>query len=102
MAMQDAIALHRALVEHPADVRAAFNLFESARRGASTSFQSAAARSLDWYESVPNKLHLDPVSFAYDYMGRTGQVSHNDLRQRDPHFIAAVERRSPALQSAVG
>ncbi|NVZ24671.1 FAD-dependent monooxygenase [Pseudomonas gingeri] len=102
MAMQDAIALHRALVEHPADVRAAFDLFESARRGASTSFQSAASRSLDWYENVANKLHLDPVSFAYDYMGRTGQVSHDDLRQRDPHFIAAVEKRMAAPQVAAG
>ena len=102
MAMQDAIALHRALVEHPADVRAAFNLFESARRGASTSFQTAAARSLDWYENVADKLHLDPVSFAYDYMGRTGQVSHDDLRQRDPYFVAAVEKRVPSPQVLTG
>jgi hypothetical protein len=34
------------------------------------------------------------VSFAYDYMRRTGQVSHDDLRQRDPAFTAAYEARS--------
>jgi len=102
MAMQDAIALHRALIEHSADVRAAFHLFASARRGASTSFQNAAARSLDWYENVADKLHLDPVSFAYDYMGRTGQVSHDDLKLRDPHFIMAVEKRSPLTAKAAG
>jgi 2-polyprenyl-6-methoxyphenol hydroxylase-like FAD-dependent oxidoreductase len=91
MAMQDAIALHRAIVQHPADLPAAFAGFEAQRREASSGFQGAAARSLDWYENAAGKLHLDPVSFAYDYMRRTGQVSHDDLKQRDPHFTAAFE-----------
>jgi anthraniloyl-CoA monooxygenase len=91
MAMQDAIALHRAIADHPSDLPSAFSLFEAQRRTASSSFQEAAARSLDWYEGVAGKLHLDPVSFAYDYMRRTGQVSHDDLKQRDPHFIASYE-----------
>jgi anthraniloyl-CoA monooxygenase len=91
MAMQDAIALQRGLAAHPQDLPAAFEAFEATRRPASSSFQSAAARSLDWYETVAGKLHLDPVSFAYDYMRRTGQVGHEDLAQRDPHFTAAYE-----------
>lgn len=102
MAMQDAIALHRALVEHPANVPNAFVYFESQRRTASSSFQNAAARSLDWYENVKTKLHLDPVSFAYDYMRRTGQVTHEDLRQRDPYFVAAVEKVASAQPLIVG
>ena len=52
-------------------------------------------RSLDWYENVADKMHLDPVDFAYDYMRRTGQVSHDDLRQRDPAFASAYEARHP-------
>lgn len=91
MAMQDAIALHRGVAAHPGDLLAAFAAFEAERRPASSSFQGAAAKSLDWYENVADKLHLDPVSFAYDYMRRTGQVSHDDLKQRDPHFTAAYE-----------
>ena len=91
MAMQDAIALQRGLADHPNDLAAAFAAFEATRRPASSSFQSAAGKSLDWYENVADKLHLDPVSFAYDYMRRTGQVSHDDLKQRDPHFAAACE-----------
>ncbi|MDH2236120.1 FAD-dependent monooxygenase [Pigmentiphaga sp. GD03639] len=101
MAMQDAIALHQGLVRHPGDLQQAFAAFETQRRPASSSFQNAAARSLDWYENVADKMHLDPVSFAYDYMRRTGQVSHEDLKQRDPHFAAACEalschQRTPA------
>ncbi|WP_028219640.1 FAD-dependent monooxygenase [Paraburkholderia oxyphila] len=91
MAMQDAIALHRAVAAHPDSLPSAFEAFEAERRPASSSFQSAAAKSLDWYENVADKLHLDPLRFAYDYMRRTGQVSHEDLKQRDPRFAAACE-----------
>lgn len=94
MAMQDAIALHRGIVDHPGDLPAAFTAFEAQRRRSSSSFQGAAARSLDWYETVAGKLHLDPIGFAYGYMRRTGQVSHEDLRRRDPHFTAAYEAQN--------
>jgi anthraniloyl-CoA monooxygenase len=91
MAMQDAIALFRAFQKHGDDVGAALDGFESARRGASADFQEAAARSLDWYENVAAKMRLDPISFAYDYMRRTGRVSHEDLKQRDPDFVSAYD-----------
>jgi len=96
MAMQDAIALHEGLVKHPRDVAAAFEAFEAARRPASSTFQGAAAKSLDWYENVATKMNLDPISFAYDYMRRTDQVSHEDLKQRDPYFTAAYDRLTKA------
>lgn len=99
MAMQDAIALHKGFVAHRNDVPAAFSAFEAERRPASSTFQAAAGKSLDWYENVADKLHLDPVSFAYDYMRRTGQVSHDDLKQRDPLFAAAAEAHDPSLRA---
>lgn len=91
MAMQDAIALYEGFVENGKDVQAAFKAFEAARRGSSSNFQTAAARSLDWYETIDDKMHLNPVDFAYDYMRRTGRVSHEDLKQRDPDFVARYE-----------
>jgi 2-polyprenyl-6-methoxyphenol hydroxylase-like FAD-dependent oxidoreductase len=96
MAMQDAIALQRALAAHPSDLGAAFAAFEGQRRAHSSTFQQAAARSLDWYETVADKLHLSPLDFAYDYMRRTGQVGHDDLQQRDPHFVAAWQAQHAA------
>jgi 2-polyprenyl-6-methoxyphenol hydroxylase-like FAD-dependent oxidoreductase len=93
MAMQDAIALHRGLKKHPRDIASAFGEFESIRRPDSSTFQLAASKSLDWYENVATKMILDPVSFAYDYMRRTDQVSHDDLKKRDPHFIDAFEAK---------
>ncbi len=91
MAMQDAIALNQALTQHGDDVQAVFAAFETLRRPASRNFQEAASKSLDWYENVAAKMNLDPVSFAYDYMRRTDQVTHEHLKQRDPHFVAAYE-----------
>lgn len=96
MAMQDAIALHKSVAAHPKDRPAALAAFEAARRDSSSSFQQSASLSLDWYESVAAKMHLDPVSFAYDYMRRTGKVSHDDLKQRDPLFARAYEALQPA------
>lgn len=100
MAMQDAIALHHAVAEHGADVPAAFAAFEAARRPASSTFQSAASKSLDWYENVAGLMHLDPVTFTYDYMRRTGQVGHDDLKQRDPYFAAAYEQLHARQEAA--
>jgi len=97
MAMQDAIALHNGLADHPNDLSAALAAYRAERSPASGRFQQSASRSLDWYEAVADKMHLDPVRFAYDYMRRTGKVSHEDLRQRDPQFLHAYE----ALQSTV-
>jgi anthraniloyl-CoA monooxygenase len=91
MAMQDAIALHRAFIRCGNNIPAAFAEFESRRRDASADFQRAAEKSLDWYENVATKMRLDPIRFAYDYMRRTGRVSHEDLKERDPNFVAAYE-----------
>jgi 2-polyprenyl-6-methoxyphenol hydroxylase-like FAD-dependent oxidoreductase len=96
MAMQDAIALHRAVAANAGSLPAALQAFETERRPASSSFQGAAAKSLDWYENVAEKMHLDPVRFAYDYMRRTGKVTHDDIVQRDRRFAAAYD----ALQTA--
>ncbi|ENW95191.1 FAD-dependent monooxygenase [Acinetobacter dispersus] len=95
MAMQDAIALNNAIAEHPSDLKQAFAAFEAQRRTASSSFQTAAAKSLDWYENVATRMDLDPISFTYDYMRRTDKVSHQDLKEKDPHFIAAYEQLHP-------
>jgi len=92
MAMEDSIALYKGLCAHATDIKAAFAHFEASRRSASDRFQLAAAKSLDWYENVGNKLHLDPIGFTYDYMRRTGRVTHEDLRERDPEFIRQYER----------
>jgi len=91
LAMQDSIALFRAFQSSGDDVPRALAEFEQARRPGSDELQAAAVKSALWYETVRSRLHLDPVAFAYDYMRRTGRVTHEDLRRRDPALVAAYE-----------
>lgn len=96
LAMQDSIALLRACQAKAGDVPALLAEFEVRRRPGSDELQAAAIRSTEWYEAVPEKLGLDPISFAYDYMMRTGRLSHDDLKRRDPRLAEAFEARGGA------
>lgn len=95
LAMQDAIALFDAWRACGDDVPALLADFERRRRPGSDALQAAAVKSAEWYEAVRGKLGLDPVSFAYDYLRRTGRVSHDDVRARDPALAAAYEALHP-------
>jgi 2-polyprenyl-6-methoxyphenol hydroxylase-like FAD-dependent oxidoreductase len=98
LAMQDSIALFDACVACGNDVAALLAEFEHRRRPGSDALQQAAVRSTQWYETVRSKLDLDPVSFAYDYLRRTGRVSHEDVRARDPELAAAYEALHPGFE----
>jgi anthraniloyl-CoA monooxygenase len=95
LAMQDAIALFQAHVACGDDVPAMLEHFVRIRRPGSDALQQAAIRSAEWYERLGPKLALDPISFAYDYLTRSGRVSHADVRQRDPALAAAFEALHP-------
>lgn len=102
LAMQDAIALFEAwrMVGAPEDrnVPRTLQEFRRVRRPGSDSLQQAAIRSTEWYENLGPKMHLDPVSFAYDYLRRSGRVSHAEIQKRDPALAAAYERLHPAAE----
>jgi len=90
MALEDAIHLFHALRDTP-DVPTALQRFEETRRPGVERFLGVAARSFVWYEHFRDKLHLDPLPFAYDYVMRTGLIEHAKLRERSPRFAAAYE-----------
>ena len=96
LAMQDAIALFEACRTAGSSVPIMLETFVRIRRPGSDALQQAAIRSTEWYETLGPKLDLDPISFAYDYLRRSGRVSHADIRQRDPALAAAYERLHPA------
>jgi anthraniloyl-CoA monooxygenase len=100
LALQDAIALFEAFRSVGSDVPNMLEEFRRTRRSGSDSLQQAAIRSTEWYETLGPKLHLDPVSFAYDYLRRSGRVSHDDIRRRDPALAAAYERLHPSTRQS--
>ena len=98
LAMQDAIALFEAWQTAGDDVPRMLEEFRRRRRPGSDSLQQAAIRSTEWYENLASKLHLDPISFAYDYLRRSGRVSHAEIQKRDPALAEAYERLHPAFE----
>jgi hypothetical protein len=56
----------------------------------------AANVSIRWYEDMDRLVpSLSPLELAYSYMTRTGRVSHDDVRKRDPQLAAAYEALHP-------
>lgn len=102
LAMQDSIALFEAYKAVGADVPKMLAKFVEIRQPGSDSLQKAAIKSTEWYEDLGPKLHLDPISFAYDYVTRSGRVDHAEVRKRDPELAAAYEKLHPEVVASAG
>jgi 2-polyprenyl-6-methoxyphenol hydroxylase-like FAD-dependent oxidoreductase len=94
LAMEDAIALDRALAAHPEDISMALVAYERARRPILEKLVSGANRSAMWYEQFAQHMQLAPLDFAMSYITRSGRVDIDRLRKLSPHFIDQFERRS--------
>lgn len=92
LALEDAIALWRALDEHPRDTGDALRAFEAARRPVVDKLLNAAAGSYGWYENIARHMRLEPMDLAYDYMTRSGRVDETRLRRIAPRFMADYDR----------
>jgi len=91
LAMESAIALANYLHSEPSMERA-FARYEDERRLEVLRLQNAARNSTEWFEDVERYLHLDPVQFNYSLLTRSQRISHENLRQRDPQWLAGAEK----------
>jgi 2-polyprenyl-6-methoxyphenol hydroxylase-like FAD-dependent oxidoreductase len=94
LAMEDAIALARALASHP-DIPEALAAFETARKPQVAKLTAAANNSAEWYEHFADHMRLPPLDFAMSYITRSGRVDLDRLRATSPKFVAAYEARRP-------
>ncbi len=94
LAMEDAIALAGSFQRHD-DVSSALLEFESTRKPYIEEYQAAALESMLWFENVRQYLHLSPIELAYSAMMRSGRVSHEALKKRDPAFVGSYEAATP-------
>ena len=92
LALEDAIALHAALLAHADHPRAALPAYEAARREEAERIQHSANVSLVFFENLRRFWHMDPVQFNFALMSRSKQITYENLRLRDPGFIAEVDR----------
>ncbi|SEB85714.1 2-polyprenyl-6-methoxyphenol hydroxylase [Rhizobiales bacterium GAS188] len=100
LAMEDAIALVRALDAHRDDIRAGLLAYEAARRPIVDKLVAAANRSADWYEEFASRLGLAPIDFAMSYITRSGRVDLERLRQVSPGFVDRYRRERPLAANA--
>jgi len=91
LAFDSAIALAD-YIEQEADLPNAFTKYENDRRLEVLRLQSAARNSMEWFEQVERYLDLDPVQFSYALLTRSQRISHENLRLRDPKWLASAEQ----------
>ncbi len=91
LAMEDAIALSQALQKH-SDVSRALEAYEEERWVDVAKLQRAAEVSQQWFEDIKRWKDFDPEQFAVKLLCRSKRVTHNNLKLRDPDYIARVDR----------
>ena len=88
LAMEDSIALTKALSEFKHDVAGALASFEAARRPVVEKLVAAADASAGWYERFSEQMQLAPQDFAWSYIQRSGRIDPEKLRKIAPKFVA--------------
>jgi anthraniloyl-CoA monooxygenase len=91
MAMEDAVALVTALVEHRGDLAAALAAYEAAAQPSVRAIQDSARPSLSWWEHF-GRYHdaFEPWQFGYHFLTRS--ITDARLARRDPAFVADAHR----------
>lgn len=90
MALEDAIGLADAF-DDVDDVPAALDAYEAARRPNSESLQRAAERSRLHFEHVRRYYGMEGVQFVLHHMTRSGRLSYDSMRRRDPDLVDAFD-----------
>ncbi len=104
LAMEDALTLAACLHEEDS-VAAALAAYEEERKAVVLSTQRAAQASLEWFENLAQYVDQEPIQFGFNIMTRSRRVTYDNLRVRDPEFVARCEewfgrrRRLPRCSS---
>jgi anthraniloyl-CoA monooxygenase len=101
LAMEDAIALHQCF-ETTEKVEYALSEFQSMRKPVIEEYQAAAFESMRWFENARAYMNLSPIELAYALMTRSGRVNYDDLKRRDPEFIARCEAEHKSHTGTAG
>ena len=92
LAMEDAIALHKAMGQAKLDVTAGLKLFETQRREEVEKTQHAADVSLVWFEELKRFWGFEPLRFAFGLMTRSKAITYDNLALRAPEMVTAVDK----------
>ena len=91
LAIEDALALTKALEAEPGDLAAALARYEATRRPVVEKLVAASKMSAAWYERFPEHMLLAPAELAMSYIRRSGRVDDQRLRTMAPKFMALYD-----------
>jgi len=90
LAMEDGLALARAIAAHGDDIAAGLASFEAERRPVLEKLVGAASQSAAWYEKFGAHMALDPRALALSYVQRSGRIDGERLKSMAPRFMAQI------------
>jgi len=91
LALEDAIELANSMDAHPGDLRSALTHYTNVRSIDVLRIQNAARNSTEWFEHVDRYTQFEPEQFAYSLLTRSQRISHENLRERDAHYLGSFE-----------
>lgn len=100
LAIEDVMALVKALDARRGDVAGALRDYEAARKPVVQKLVAASRRSAEWYEQFPVHMKFDVMDFGISYICRTGRMDLARLQAMAPAFVAryvAAKGRKPDL-----
>jgi 2-polyprenyl-6-methoxyphenol hydroxylase-like FAD-dependent oxidoreductase len=100
LALEDVIALVRALDSEPRDLRRALEAYEAERRPVVQKLVKAAKTSAAWYERFAEHMKLAPLNFGYSYITRSGRIDDGQLRAMSPRFMERYDAKSSAAANS--
>jgi 2-polyprenyl-6-methoxyphenol hydroxylase-like FAD-dependent oxidoreductase len=100
LAMEDVIALVKALELENENVPQALTRYENERKPIVTLLVAAAKTSAEWYDKFPEHMTLDTLDFAHSYITRSGRIDDDRLRKMSPQFMSRYDARGHASHVA--
>ena len=100
LALEDVLALVKALEAHPGDLPSAFAGYEAVRKPVARKLVTASKTSAAWYAHAAEHMRLAPLDLAHSYITRSGRIDPARLRAMSPDFMALYDARTAAEAAA--
>ena len=94
LAIEDALALAKALEAEPGNLQAGLARYEASRRPIVDKLVAASKMSAAWYDRFHTHMRLEPLELAMSYVTRSGRIDRDRLRAMSPRFMALYEERA--------
>ena len=93
LAMEDAISLAGYFRESGDDVDSALEKYQDIRKDEADRLQRTAVVSLSWFEHIDRYANVQSAEqFTFNMMCRAKRITYENLRLRDPQYIASVDQ----------